>query len=69
MARYLFGGRCPPYDFPYYVLVHPTKRVAKVYRLTEEGRYVKAGDFTDETFRFPLKDCAFDFDFSKIWRR
>jgi Uma2 family endonuclease len=53
----------------YYILVHPTKKVAKVYRLTEEGRYVKAGDFTEETFRFSLKDCSFDFDFSKIWRR
>ena len=53
----------------YYILVHPEKRVAKVYRLTEEGHYVKAGDFTDETFRFELDPCPFDFDFSTIWRK
>jgi len=53
----------------YYVIVHPTKKVAKVYRLTEDGRYVKAGDFTEETFHFALENCPFDFDFSKIWRR
>jgi len=52
----------------YYILVHPGKRVAKVYRLTQEGHYVKAGDFTDETFRFEPDPCPFDFDFSTIWR-
>ena len=53
----------------YYVLVHPGKKVAKVYRLSDEGRYLKAGDFTDERFGFSLKGCEFEFDFSRIWRR
>jgi len=53
----------------YYILVHPTKKVAKVFRRYEDGRLVKAGDFTDETFGFAVGSCRFDFDFSKIWRR
>ncbi|WP_457605949.1 Uma2 family endonuclease [Nitratifractor sp.] len=53
----------------YTVLVHPGRRVAKVYRLTEDGRYVKTGDFSDETFTFTLEECSIGFDFSTIWRR
>jgi len=52
----------------YYVLVHPQKKVAKVYRLSDDGRFVKQGDFTDESFGFETKSCLFDFDFGKIWR-
>jgi len=51
----------------YYVLVYPDEKLAKVYRLTEDGRYAKALDATDETFTFDLKKCSIDFDFSKIW--
>ena len=51
----------------YYILVYPDEKLAKVYRLTEDGRYAKALDATDETFTFDLKKCTIDFDFSKIW--
>ncbi len=51
----------------YYILVYPDTKVAKVYEL-REGRYIKMGDFSDECARFTLKDCALEFDFSKIWR-
>jgi len=53
----------------YYILVDPRRRRAKVYRLGDSGQYVKAGDFSDERYRFELEECAIDFDFSKIWRR
>ena len=51
----------------YYVLIYPDEKLAKVYRLTGDGRYAKALDATDETFTFDLKKCSIDFDFSKIW--
>ena len=51
----------------YYALVYPDEKLAKVYRLNNEGRYAKALDATDETFTFDLKKCQIDFDFSKIW--
>ncbi len=51
----------------YYVLVYPDDKVAKVYEL-KEGRYIKMGDFTDESTVFGLPKCKIEFDFSKIWR-
>ncbi len=51
----------------YYALVYPKMRVAKVYRL-HEGRFIKAGDFEEETYSFKVKGCQKGFDFSKIWR-
>ncbi|CAA6821110.1 MAG: Unknown protein [uncultured Sulfurovum sp.] len=51
----------------FYVIVYPDKQVAKVYHL-KEGRYIKAGDFSDEMYVFDLDKCKIDFDFSKIWR-
>lgn len=53
----------------YYIIVNADQKVAKVYRLFEDGRYVKQGDFTDETFAFEVGNCRFDFYFSVIWRR
>ncbi|BDY12667.1 Uma2 family endonuclease [Hydrogenimonas cancrithermarum] len=53
----------------YYVLVYPDGQVAKVYRCNELGKYVKVGDFDNETIEFETKKCRFDFDFSKIWRQ
>ena len=52
-----------------YIIVNPQNKVAKAFRLYEDGRFVKQGDFTNESFEFTLEDCAFDFDFSKIWRK
>ena len=52
----------------FYVIVYPKKQVAKVYKL-HQGRYIKAGDFSDENYAFELNECSIDFDFSKIWRK
>ncbi len=52
----------------YYVLVYPEKNMAKVYEL-KEGRYIKVGDYSDESFLFNIDTCSIDFDFSKIWRK
>ncbi len=51
---------------PYYVIVDPGEKLAKVYRL-REGRYGKTLDATDETATFVLDGCEIVFDFSKIW--
>jgi len=51
----------------FYVIVYPKKQVAKVYKL-KDGRYIKAGDFSNEMYEFSLDDCSINFDFSKIWR-
>ncbi len=53
----------------YYTLVHPIDKVAKVYKLLDDGRLVKQGDFSDETYLFDMLTCKADFDFSSIWRR
>ncbi|WP_456457866.1 Uma2 family endonuclease [Nitratifractor sp.] len=53
---------------PFYLLVYPDQRKAKLYRL-ENHEYRKVGDFSDELHRFELGKCAIDFDFSKIWRQ
>ncbi|MEA1918050.1 MAG: Uma2 family endonuclease [Campylobacterota bacterium] len=52
----------------YYILVNTTNRVAKVYKLLKDGRFVKQGDFENETFTFNTSTCSLDFDFSTIWR-
>ena len=50
----------------YYCIVDPKTRTAKVYVL-RKGRYQKLLDATDEMVTFTLKECVFDFDFSRIW--
>ena len=50
----------------YYVLVYPNK--AKVYKL-EKNRYVKVGDFKDESYNFKIKKCNIDFNFNLIWKK
>jgi Uma2 family endonuclease len=52
----------------FYVIVYPKKQVAKVYKL-KDGRYIKAGDFSDKMYEFSLDSCNINFDFSKIWRK
>jgi Uma2 family endonuclease len=51
---------------PYYILVYPDLRKAKVYKLTE-GRYQKVGDFTEGHYRFELP-CPIEFDFGFVFR-
>lgn len=50
----------------YFVIVDPEDKISKIYKL-KDGKYIKIGDFGKEKFTFELKDCSFDFDFSKIW--
>ncbi|PHS41015.1 MAG: hypothetical protein COB07_03205 [Sulfurovum sp.] len=50
----------------YYIIVDPKENIAKVYRL-KEGRYIKVCDAYEDSVDFDLKECAFTFDFSKIW--
>jgi Uma2 family endonuclease len=50
---------------PYYVLVYPEEKLAKVFKL-HEGRYIKALDATDESYTFELDGCTITFDFSRI---
>ena len=50
----------------YYIIVDPNESIAKVYEL-KEGRYIKLCDAYEESVDFDLNDCAFIFDFSKIW--
>lgn len=52
----------------HYVLIYPEAKKAKVWRLVE-GEYRKVADFHDEIHRFELSQCAFDFDFSRLWKR
>ncbi len=53
----------------YYILVNPKNRIAKVYRLYHDGRFVKQDDFENEQFIFEIDACKIDFNFSLIWRR
>lgn len=50
----------------YYIIVDPKENIAKVYRL-KEGRYIKVCDAHEESVDFDLNECAFTFDFFKIW--
>ncbi len=50
----------------YYIIVDPSESIAKVYEF-KEGRYIKVCDAHEECVDFELNDCAFTFDFSKIW--
>lgn len=52
----------------HYVLVYPEAKKAKVWHRVE-GEYRKVADFHNETHRFELSKCAFDFDFSRLWKR
>ena len=51
---------------PYYVLVYPEQKTARVYGLVD-GRYRKIGDFMHKATSITLDGCQFDFDFGEIW--
>lgn len=53
---------------PYYVLVYPEQKTARVYGLVD-GKYRKVGDFMTDTCIFTLTECQLDFDFYKAWKR
>ncbi|EDP74560.1 Uma2 family endonuclease [Hydrogenivirga sp. 128-5-R1-1] len=50
----------------FYVMVFPSLKKAKAYRLTND-RYVKLKDVTTDTLEIPLKGCKIALDFSKVW--
>ncbi|MBN2782938.1 MAG: Uma2 family endonuclease [Campylobacterales bacterium] len=52
----------------YYILVYPDGKKAKLYKL-QDYRYVKIGDFSDESYTFELQRCKIEFDFSFIWQK
>jgi Uma2 family endonuclease len=53
---------------PYYGLVYPEAHKVKLYQLSN-GRYIKIGDFHDQSHRFDLSKCTIDVDFSALWPR
>ncbi len=50
----------------YYIIVDPNESIAKVYEL-KDGRYIKLCDAYEDSVDFDLNECAFTFDFAKIW--
>ncbi len=50
----------------YYIIVDPNDTIAKVYTL-KNGRYIKLCDAYQDSVKFELEECSFDFDFAKIW--
>ncbi len=52
----------------YYAIVYPGIKKVKLYKL-HEGRYIKQGDYSDESFTFCLSKCDISFDFGFIWRK
>ncbi len=53
---------------PYYILVYPDSKKAKVYELIDY-EYRKVGDFGDERYKFETDKCSIAFEFGLIWRR
>lgn len=51
-----------------YMLVYPENQVAKVYVL-KEGRFIKFGDFMQESYTTSIKGCDLSIDFSQVWAR
>ncbi len=51
---------------PYFVLVYPRWRVAKIF-VWREGHYVKSADCAEEAFEFRFGDCRAAVDFTRIW--
>lgn len=51
----------------YYIIVNPETSVAKVFKLTEDGRLVKKKDAKNEVISLSLEECDITFDFSQIW--
>lgn len=52
----------------YYLLVYPDTLQADIFML-EAGRYVKAGTFSTETYRFEHTLCEATVDFGRVFKR
>ena len=51
----------------YYVIVNPETSVAKVFKLTDDGRLIKKIDAKNDSVSLSIEDCKLVFDFSQIW--
>lgn len=51
----------------YYAIVNPAEQQVKVYRLRDDGRYIKIRDTGDETVEFDLGACRIMFEVAAIW--
>ena len=49
-----------------YIIVYPEEQKAKVFQL-KEGRYIKQGDYLQNTFNSSMQGCAFELNFATIW--
>ena len=49
-----------------YILIYPDLKKAKIYQWVD-GRFLKEGDFFQETYDFSILECKAKIDFSKIW--
>jgi len=52
----------------YYIIVYPTDLYAKVYKL-KEGKYVKQGDFSTQTYDFEETLCGASINFNSVFKR
>jgi len=52
---------------PYYAIVYPDLKKVRIFRL-KEGRYEKAFESDEGTFKFEVK-CPFEVDFTWVWQR
>jgi len=52
----------------YYILLYPNDLVARVYKIKND-RYIKVGDFSNETLKFHDIECDLSLDFGKVFRK
>ncbi len=52
----------------YYILLYPNDLVARVYKIKND-RYIKVGDFSNETLAFDDIECDLRLDFDKVFRK
>ncbi|WP_457601384.1 Uma2 family endonuclease, partial [Hydrogenivirga sp.] len=51
---------------PYFVIVYPGLRKARIFKLTD-GEYRKVFDAVDDLYTFELSKCSLSLDFSRVW--
>jgi len=52
----------------YFVLVYPDDDRAKIYKLAEDGKYSKEGDFSVDSYRFEETLCKAVIDWKRVFR-
>ncbi len=51
---------------PYYILVYPELRVARVYKNSERA-FIKLRDVSNDKLELDIGECNLNIDFSKVW--